>query len=338
MNLEELEEALSRPTAGVVDTLSKLGGDVVVLGAGGKMGPSLARMARRTLDESKSRRDAIAVARFSRFSGIREQLESHGVRTIACDLLDRESVAKLPDAGAVLFLAGTKFGTKGSEALTWAMNAYLPGLIAERYAGVPTVVFSSGNVYPFVTVESGGATEETPPNPIGEYAQSVLARERVFEHFCRRDGTPVVIYRLNYAAELRYGVPVDIAQRVWNDTEVDVTTGYFNVIWQGDANAIALRCLEHVASPPRIINVTGPEIVSVREIAQRFGRLLDRKPRLCGTEQPTALLNDASLSRKLFGAPSVSLDRLTTWIGEWVRGGGPTLNAPTHFEVRDGTF
>jgi nucleoside-diphosphate-sugar epimerase len=331
---EELDELLSRPTPGVAEELARLEGDLVILGVGGKMGPTLARMARRALDPKRA---VIGVARFSD-ARAREALEKAGVRAVACDLLDQDAVLRLPDAGAVVFMAGMKFGTSGAASATWATNAVLPGYVAERYPKLPTVVFSSGNVYPLVPVASGGATEDTPPGPVGEYAMSALARERVFEHFSRRDGTAMTIYRLNYAVELRYGTLVDIAQKVWAGTTIDLRMGHLNAIWQGDANAIALRSFGLAASPPALLNVTGPEVLSVRNVAGRFGELLGKKPRLEGNEQPTALLNNAAFCAKRFGPPAISTDTVIRWIARWVKSGGRTLGKPTHFETRDGKF
>lgn len=333
----ELEEALSRPTPGLGAELARLEGDLVILGVGGKMGPTLARMARRALDEAGSKQAVVGVARFSN-AAARRGLEAAGVRTVACDLLDREEVRRLPGAGAVVFMAGMKFGSTGAEAETWATNAYLPGLVAERYPGIPTVVFSTGNVYPFVPIASGGATEETVPAPVGEYAQSALGRERVFEHFSRRSGTPTAIYRLNYAVELRYGILLDVAQKIWSGRPVDLRMGYANVIWQGDANAIALRCLSIAASPPAVLNVTGPETLAIRDVATRLGELLVRKPVLEGTPEPTALLSNASKALRLFGPPRVAASTAMEWVAHWVKAGGPTLQKPTHFETRDGKF
>jgi nucleoside-diphosphate-sugar epimerase len=332
-----LEDNLSCPTPETVRDLSSLEGDLVLLGVGGKMGPTLARMARRALDQSGKKNAVFGVARFSN-SRSRESLEAAGVRTLSCDLLNREEVRKLPEAGAVIFMVGQKFGTTGAEASTWATNAYLPGLVGERYAGRPTVAFSTGNVYPLVPVAGGGATESTPPGPIGEYAQSALGRERMFEYFSRTHGTPTAIYRLNYAVELRYGILLEVALKVWNDLALDVRMGYVNVIWQADANAIALRMLSTVQSPPAVWNVTGPEIVPIRGLANRFGELLGKKPVVTGREEPTALLNNASKALGHFGKPSVTLDQAVTWVAHWVKSGGATLNKPSHFETRDGKF
>jgi nucleoside-diphosphate-sugar epimerase len=333
----ELEERLSRPPAAVVKELSRLEGNLVLLGVGGKMGPTLARMARRALDESRSRHHVIGVARFSNPQS-RASLEAAGVKTVQCDLLSREEVQKLPDAAAVIFMVGQKFGTTGQEAFTWATNAYLPGLVAERYAPRPTVAFSTGNVYPLVPVKSGGATEETPPGPVGEYAQSALARERMFEYFSRARGTPTAIYRLNYAVELRYGILLEVALKVWEGRPVDLRMGYVNVLWQGDANAIALRMLRSGDSPPLILNVTGPETVSIRELARRMGELLGKPPNLQGSEESTALLSNARKAISQFGPPEVSLEEATQWVAHWVKIGGPTLGKPSHFETRDGRF
>ncbi len=338
-NEAELDERLSRPAPALIEDLAALEGDLVILGAGGKMGPSLAMLARRGFDAADGgcRRRVIAVSRFTS-RGVREPLEAAGVETIAADLLDPAAVEALPPAPNVIFMAGRKFGSTGDEALTWAMNAYVPALVAQRYRGARIAVFSSGNVYPLVPVLSGGATEATPPEPVGEYAQSVLARERVFEHFARTQGTRVVLLRLNYAIDLRYGVLLDVAQRVAAGEPVDVTMGHVNVIWQGDANAIALRALRLAASPPLVLNVTGPETVSIRWLAGRFAELLETEARISGTEAPTALLSNAARCHGLFGYPSVTLEQMIEWVAGWVRQGAPTLGKPTHFEERSGRF
>lgn len=333
----ELEENLSRPTPETVKEMARLRGDLVILGVGGKMGPTLARMARRSMDEAGVKHAVIGVARFSDPRS-RASLEEAGVRTVPCDLLDRAQVLKLPDGAAVISMVGQKFGTTGAESATWATNAYLPGLIAERYRGLPTMAFSTGNVYPLVPVASGGATEETPPGPVGEYAASALGRERMFEYFSRTHGTPTSIYRLNYAVELRYGILLEIALKVWSGTPLDLRMGYVNVIWQGDANAIGLRMLSLGKSPPEIFNVTGAETLSVRTLATTFGELLGRTPILHGTEETTALLNNPAKALKTFGPPRVSTERAITLVAHWVKNGGRTLNKPSHFETRDGKF
>ncbi|MEE2712183.1 MAG: NAD(P)-dependent oxidoreductase [Planctomycetota bacterium] len=332
-----LEEHLSRPTPQVVDELAPLDGDLLILGAGGKMGPSLARMARRALDQAGSTSRVIAVARFSN-PDLEAPLGAEGIDTHRADLLDPEQVKGLPDAGAMLFLAGQKFGTTDDPAATWAMNAQMPERVAERYGGVRTVVFSSGNVYPLVDVGSGGATEDTPPAPVGEYARSVLARERAFEAASRDLGTPVTQFRLNYAVDLRYGVLVDIARKVKNGDPIDLTMGYANVIWQGDANAMALRSLNLATSPPTVINVTGLERVCVRDVATGFGEQFGRSPRLTGQEQPTALLSSAARAHELLGPATMPLDDLIQHVAEWVGNDGESWDLPTHFESRDGVF
>jgi nucleoside-diphosphate-sugar epimerase len=327
----ELEELLSRPCHGARAALARLAGPLVVLGAGGKLGPSLARMA------ARAGADVVAVSRFGG-GAARAELEAAGVRTLAVDLVDARAVDGLPDAGALLFLAGTKFGTGADPATTWALNAGVPWNVARRYAGTPTVVFSSGNVYPLVPVDGPGASEDTPPAPLGEYAWSVLARERLFEHASRAHGTPVLLYRLNYAVELRYGVAVDVALRVRDGAPIDLTTGHVNLIWQGDANRAALRCVELCASPARALNVTGTERVSVRALAQRFGELLGRAPVFTGAEAPRALLSDARAARALCGPPAVDLEQLTRWIAAWLAADGALLGKPTRYEARDGAF
>ncbi|MCA9050867.1 MAG: NAD(P)-dependent oxidoreductase [Planctomycetaceae bacterium] len=333
-NADELDEWLSRPTDGVRETLAGLDGDIMVLGAAGKMGPTLARMARRALPNA---RRVYAVSRFSS-AATQETLNRHGVDTIRCDLLDRNAVAQLPDAGNVIFMAGQKFGTADRPDLTWMMNAVVPAIAAERYRNSRIVVFSTGCVYPLVDVSSSGATEELPLNPPGEYAASCVARERVFSYFSREFGTRVLLFRLNYAIDLRYGVLHDVARKVWTGTPVDVSMGHVNLIWQGDANARALQCLSHVSSPAAVLNVTGPERLSVRELALRFGELLGRDPVIVGNETSTAWLSSAARSCELFGEPTVSLDRMMTAVAEWLKHGGASLNKPTHFESRNGSF
>jgi nucleoside-diphosphate-sugar epimerase len=333
----ELERLLSEPTPGVVDTLRRVTGDVIILGAAGKMGPTLARMLRRGLDGLGRSDRVIAVSRFS--SGSTEHvLHAANVETIRCDLTDRAAVSALPDAPNVIFMAGQKFGTTGDPGATWMMNTVVPAIAAERYAGARIVAFSTGNVYPLTLAGSGGAREEDAPDPVGEYAASCLGRERVLEYAAATRGTRVAIMRLNYAVELRYGVLVDIARKVWRGEPVDVRMGYVNVIWQGDANARAIQCLEHAAVPPFIINVTGRETISVRALAQRFGELLGRPPVISGDEAEDALLSDASRSIELFGPPTVSVGQMLVWIADWIQRGGATIEKPTHFEERQGKF
>jgi nucleoside-diphosphate-sugar epimerase len=331
---DELEERLSRPTAGVIEVLRRRPGDLLVLGAGGKMGPTLARMAHRARDGQGR---VVAVSRFSE-DRVRHRLEAAGVTTIEADLRDRHALGRLPDARGVVFMAGQKFGTAAAPHTTWAMNALVPALVAERYAGVPTVVFSTGNVYPFTPAGSGGPREDHPVAPVGEYAQSCLARERIFEHAASRHDTPVTIVRLNYAIDLRYGVLVDTARRVLLGEAVPLAMGYVNVIWQGDANARALQCLSLATTPATVLNVTGPETVSIRWLAGQFGERFGRRPTFEGEEAPDALLSNAERSIELFGPPTVPLDTLIEWTATWLEGGKRLLGRPTHFEERSGRF
>ena len=333
----ELEERLSRPSAADVEFMRELEGDLLILGVAGKMGPSLARRARRAADEAGVRKRIVGVARFSN-PRVREELESAGVETICADLLDEEQLQALPELPNVIYMAARKFGTTGNEYLTWALNTYLPGRVAERLRRSRIVAFSSGNVYPLVPIAHGGPTEATPPDPVGEYAQSVLGRERMFEYFSARYGTPVTLLRLNYAIDLRYGVLVDIALKVYQRQPVNLAMGQVNVIWQGDANSVALRAFRLCQSPPAVLNVTGPETVSVRSLAWKFARRFGVEPIFEGTEAPTALLSDASLCHRLFGYPEVTLEQMVEWVAEWIRAGGVLWSKPTHFEVRDGRF
>ena len=330
----ELDEWLSRPTDRTIEALRQLDGDLIVLGVGGKMGPTLARMARRALPAD---RRVFAVSRYSS-SSARVDLEAHGVQTISCDLLNREAIANLPDAANVVYMAGHKFGTSDAPELTWMMNSVLPAIVAERYARARTVVFSTGCVYALTSTASGGSKEDDVLAPPGEYAYSCIARERVFTHFAKSCGTPTLMFRLNYAIDLRYGVLYDVASKVWQGKPVDVTMGHVNVIWQGDANARALESLALAQCPPMILNVTGRECISVRKLAEQFGRLLERTPILTGQEAELAWLNNASQSFERLGDVTVSLQEMMTATADWVRNGGISLGKPTHFESHDGKF
>ena len=332
-----LEDALSAPSAGLLASMRSTPGDIIVLGAAGKMGPTLSRMARRALDALGSRDRVIAVSRFSSAKAQRS-LEDSGIETIRCDLLDRSAVAALPDAPNMIFMAGQKFGTRDAPSSTWAMNVVLPAIATERYARSRIVAFSTGNVYALSSVSGGGSRESDALSPVGEYAMSCLGRERIFEDASARRGTRVAIVRLNYAIDLRYGVLVDIASRVLRGEPIDLRMGHVNVIWQGDANDWALRCLAHASAPPFVVNVTGGETLSVRELAERLGELLHRAPAFTGTEASDALLSNASRAHSLFGPPSVTTGILLEWVAEWVRAGRPLLGKPTHFEERTGTF
>jgi nucleoside-diphosphate-sugar epimerase len=309
----------------------------MVLGVGGKIGPTLTRMARRADEEAGIQRRIIGVARFST-PGLRERLEGWGIDTITCDLLDRDGLARLPDVPNLLYLPAQKFGTTGQEPRTWAMNTYLAGMVCERFPKSRIVAYSTGNVYPLTPVASGGPTEATPLEPVGEYGMSAMGRERMFEFFSEKFGIPVAIVRLYFAVEMRYGVLVDIAQKVIAGQPVDVTMGHFNVIWQGDSNAMTLRCFDQVASPPFAINVTGAETLSIRRSAEQFAERMGKSVTFTGKEAEDALLSNAAHSFDLFGPATVSVEQMMDWITDWLQRGGETHNKPTHFQARDGKF
>jgi nucleoside-diphosphate-sugar epimerase len=334
---QQLEEVLSEPSQADARAMAEMLGDLVILGVGGKMGPSLAKRAKRACERAKYPKRIIGVARFSD-PAVRQDLESAGIETISTDLLAPGSLAALPDAPNVLYMAARKFGSTGAEHLTWAMNTLLPALVADRYAASRIVAFSTGNVYPLVPVGQGGASEDMATGPVGEYAQSALGRERIFQFFSERNHTPVTLLRLNYAIDLRYGVLLDIGQKIFERRPIDLTMGHVNVIWQGDANSIALRSFGMAQSPPVVLNVTGPETVPVRWIARRFGERFGVEPILEGTEAATALLSNAGRCHKLFGYPSVTVEQMIEWVADWIGMGGATLAKPTHFETRDGRF
>lgn len=334
---ESLDELLVTPSDALVEDMKKIKGDILILGAGGKMGPTLAVLAKNAIKKANLDKKVYAVSRFSDKDAIK-LLEDNDVIMISCDLLESGAVAKLPEIENVIFMAGRKFGTDGQEPFTWAMNAWLPALVAEKYRKSNIVVFSSGNIYPIVPAYTGGTTEETKLNPIGEYPQSCLARERCFEYGSLQYGTPVLIYRLSYAIALRYGVLYDIASKVWNGETIRISNASFNCIWQGDANEIAIRSLLHVSSPANKLNVTGPEIISVRYAAEQFAKLFHKECKLEGEELGDAFLANTAKMTNLFGYPKVSLGEMIKWQAEWIMSGGKVLNKPTHFEERKGTY
>ncbi|MGH9325114.1 MAG: NAD-dependent epimerase/dehydratase family protein [Terriglobia bacterium] len=336
-SVEELERRLATPSPRDIESVRRIAGDIIILGASGKMGPSLARRIKRAVEEAGVASRVLAVSRFSS-PGVVNELRRDGIETIACDLLSRDEVAQLPLCPNVLFLSGRKFGSTDRPDLTWATNTIIPAQIAFHYQASRIVVFSTGNVYPLVKLNAGGSLETDAPGPVGEYAQSCLGRERVFEYHSLEYGTPCLLFRLNYAVDLRYGVLVDVARKVYAGQPVNLAVPAFNAIWQGDANSYALRSLEHCTSPARAMNVTGPETVLVRRVAEYFGREFDREPLFSGEESDHALLSNASLCHSLLGYPEVSLGELMRWVAHWVAKGGESLNKPTKFEVADGRF
>ena len=335
--LQELYRQLLKPSDDLISDIAKLDGDILILGVGGKMGPALATLAREAIICSGINKKVIGVSRFSE-AGLQEQLNKKGIETHHADLLEDAELNKLPEVKNVLYLAGTKFGTTGKESFTWAMNAYLPGRVAQKYRESRIVVFSTGNVYPLSPVVRGGVAEDHLPEPVGEYAQSCLGRERLFQYYSSRYGTPTLIFRLNYANDVSYGVLLEIARSVNDGSIIDLCMGHVNVIWQGDANEMALRSLLHCEAPSKILNITGPETISVRWLAEEFGKILGKVPVFRNEEQNTALLSNASESFRLFGYPHVTLKKMIEIVAEWVQEGGKTLNKPTHFQERKGQF
>ena len=334
----ELEEALATPSAGLIDDLARGAGDLVILGAGGKMGPTLAMLARRGMDAAGRKGDAVyAVSRFGD-AAIRDRLENAGVKVVSFDLIENDDFSSLPDAPNVVFMVGAKFGAATNASWAWEVNAALPDRVARRYRDSAISVLSTGNVYPFLPASSGGAAEEVQPAPIGEYAQSCLGRERVFEFGAQERGTRVAIIRLNYAVDLRYGVLADIGSAVHAGQPVSVATANVNVIWQGYANEVVLRSLVHASTEPFTINLTGPELLSVESIARRFGTLFDREVEIVDEPQSTALLSDARRCMALFGYPSVSAEELIRMQADWIGAALPMIAKPTKWAVRDGKF
>jgi nucleoside-diphosphate-sugar epimerase len=330
-------QELLEPSEKLVTEIAALKGDIIILGVGGKMGPALAILAKQAVDRSGINKRIIGVSRFSE-AGLQNDLNNKGIETFEADLLQDDELLSLPDAENVLYLAGTKFGTTGKEPFTWVMNAYLPGRVAQKYKNSRIVVFSTGNVYPLTPVLSGGADEEQTPQPVGEYAQSCLGRERLFQYYSLKYNTPLLIYRLNYANDVSYGVLLEIARSVKERRPIDLKMGHVNVIWQGDANEMALRSFHHCTVPSKILNIAGPETIPVRWLAKEFGKLFDQSPEFINQEQDTALLSNAAESYRLFGYPKVPLKKMMEILVEWINEGGKTINKPTHFQERSGQF
>jgi dTDP-4-dehydrorhamnose reductase len=334
---ETLDEVLTHPSIALIEFIKTLSSPLVILGAGGKMGPSLSVLAQRATEVAGHSLEVIAVSRFSD-KNTRLWLERRGVRTISCDLLDRSSLDHLPDAKNIIYLVGFKFGTTNNPARTWAINTLIPAHAAERYPRTRMVALSSGNVYPLSAVHKGGSVETDPLTPLGEYANACVARERIFEFYAQQNQTPLINIRLNYAVELRYGVLLDIASKVWAGEAVDVTMGHLNCIWQGDANEMILRALALAAVPTQVLNLTGPDTLQVHRLAQQFGELLGKSPQITGVEAETALLSNSVKACSLLGSPPTSLETILRWVAHWVQIGGRQLGKPTHFEIRSGSY
>ncbi|MBO4513237.1 MAG: NAD(P)-dependent oxidoreductase, partial [Victivallales bacterium] len=332
-----LEKILSIPNAELIEMMTRLDGDIMILGIAGKMGVTMGRLAVNAIRAAGVEKKVFGVARFSNPED-REKLQSWGIETIACDLLDQEAVRKLPQVKNIVFMAGRKFGTEGSEAQTWAMNVLAPAYVAEHFRDSRIVAFSTGCVYPLVGVGTCGCTEDVPPSPVGEYSLSCLGRERIFQYYSDKFGTKLLLFRLNYSIDLRYGVLHDIARNIWEGRPVDNTVGYFNVIWQGDANSNALRSLELADCPASVLNVTGPEMASVEKTALMLGKLMDRDVSFKGEPGDLCYLNNSAKMCRCLGYPSVSLEQMIRWQADWIVNGGVSIGKPTHFEVNNGKF
>jgi len=337
MTLEDLDKMMYRISDEFIDDVRAIDGDFLILGAGGKMGPSLCKLTKLAVDAAKVKRRVIAVSRFSN-KAAETEMHDLGIETISMDLMDDNALQQLPDVENVIYMAGTKFGTTGNESYTWAMNAYLPGRVAEKFKRSRIVAFSTGNVYPLTSIATGGPSEEHPVAPIGEYAQSCLGRERIFEYFSKNNGTPVLIYRLNYAIDFRYGVLLEIAKAVKSQKPIDLSMGHVNIIWQGDANQIAIRSLKYCSSPPSFLNVTGSKALPVRSIANEFGKVFGVKPSFKNEEQATALLSNASKMEEMFPFKKITVNEMIMMTAQWLELGGSQLDKPTHFQERTGKF
>ena len=333
----KLNEMLTAPSDKLVADIAKIKGDIMVLGAGGKMGPTLCLLAANAIKKAGIEKKVIAVSRFSDPIALK-LLHDNGIVTISADLLDNDALNALPEVENVIYMAGRKFGTDGQEYLTWAMNSTLPAFVANKFKKSNIVVFSSGNIYPIVPLSSGGCTEEDRVSPIGEYAMSCLARERAFEYAAKAYGTKVFIYRLNFAVDLRYGVLYDVAKKIMDGTPISLSTPCFNFIWQGSANEIAIRGLLYAEAPAKKMNVTGPETVSIKYAAKKLGALLGKEPIFENEEGNNAYLNNAGAAMEIFGYPEVSAETLIKWQAEYILDGGRVIDKPTHFEERKGSY
>ena len=336
-SIEELEDQLSQPPEELIELMRRADGDFAFLGVGGKMGPTMIRMAARAAQAADSKSRIIGVSRFSN-KETRERLHQWGIQTIACDLSSCDSISELPKVANVIYLAGFKFGTADNPSLTWATNCLIPSYVCEHFADSRIVALSSGNVYPMVTPDSGGSVETDEPGPVGEYAMTTLGRERIFQHFSQTLGIPTALLRLNYATELRYGVLIDIAQMVHSGTAIDLTMSHVNVIWLSDANAMTMTAFDHCQSPASIINLAGGEILPVREVAEEMGTILDKTPKFVGEEGTKALLNNGHGGHEKLGQPKISAQQMIEWSAKWVQAGGPSLGKPTHFQESKGSF
>lgn len=336
-SVAELDDLLSQPSPQVLEVFANLPGDIVFLGVGGKMGPTMARMAKRASELTGTSRRVIGVSRFSS-PAARQSLEKWGIETIACDVLNEAEVQNLPDVPNVVSMTGFKFGSSSNPTLTWAMNCYVPALVCKKYRNSRIVTFSTGNVYGMVPIQSGGSRETDTLYPIGEYAITAMGRERMYDYFSREFQIPMAILRLNYATELRYGVLVDIATEIFAERPVDISMGYVNVIWQTDANAMSLAAFSQLSSPAKVVNVAGPEILRIRDVCEKFGGLFGKPVKYAGVEGESALLNNGRIGHQLLGAPRVTIDQIMHWTAEWIARGGESLGKPTHFQSRDGKF